>query len=114
MERENLVEKAATLGEYIEDRLNTLKEKSQYVGDVRGLGVMRGIELVADKRSKQHFDPKGEVGIWVSRRAREKGVLFGSVGDDIMLLCPTPITTMDEIEYIMDTIEWAIMQIDGI
>ena len=114
MERDNLVEKAATLGEYIEDRLNALKEKSQYVGDVRGLGVMRGIELVADKRSKQNFDPIGEVGIWVSRRAREKGVLFGSVGDDIMLLCPTPITTMDEIEYIMDTVEWAIMQIDEI
>jgi putrescine aminotransferase len=114
MERENLVEKAATLGEYIGERLNALKDNSQYVGDVRGLGVMRGIELVADKRSKQQFDPTGQVGIQVSRRARERNVLFGSVGDDIMLLCPTPTTTMDEIEYIMDTIEWAIMQIDEI
>ncbi len=92
--------------------MDTLKEKSPYVGDVRGLGLMRGIELVADKRSKKRFDPKKQVGIRVSRLAREKGVMYGSVGDDIMLLCPTPISTMDEIDRILDVVEWSIMQID--
>ncbi len=113
MERENLVEKAATLGEHIGDRLDTLKEESPYVGDVRGLGLMRGIELVADKRSKKRFDPNRRVGFRVSRLARERGVLYGSVGDDIMLLCPTPISTMAEIDQILDAVEWSIAQIGG-
>ncbi len=112
MERENLVEKTATLGAHIGDRLDTLKEKSPYVGDVRGLGLMRGIKLVADKRSKKRFDPKKRVGIRVSRLAREKGVMYGSVGDDIMLLCPTLISTMAEIDQILDAVEWSIKQVD--
>jgi adenosylmethionine-8-amino-7-oxononanoate aminotransferase len=114
MERENLVERAATLGAYVKDRLMALKEKSPYVGDVRVLGLMQGIELVADKDSKKRFDPEKQIGIRVSRLAREKGVLYGSVGDDIMLMCPTPTTTMDEMDQILDVVEWSIMQIDRI
>jgi adenosylmethionine-8-amino-7-oxononanoate aminotransferase len=78
------------------------------------LGLMQGIELVADKGSKKRFDPEKRVGIQASRLAREKGVLYGSVGDDIMLLCPTPTTTMDEMDQILDVVEWSIMQIDRI
>jgi adenosylmethionine-8-amino-7-oxononanoate aminotransferase len=114
MERENLVQRAATLGAYARDRLMALRQKSPYVGDVRVLGLMQGIELVADKDTKKRFDPGKQVGIHVSRLAREKGVLYGSVGDDIMLLCPTPTTTMDEMDRILDAVEWSIMQIDTI
>ncbi len=51
--KENLVENARRIGALMKKRLLELKEESPYVGDVRGEGLMIGVELVADKRTKE-------------------------------------------------------------
>ncbi|MFD2792374.1 aspartate aminotransferase family protein [Promicromonospora vindobonensis] len=59
IEREGLVSRAATLGEQLAGRLDTLRDRYDVVGDVRGRGLLQGIELVQDKRSKAPADALG-------------------------------------------------------
>jgi 2,2-dialkylglycine decarboxylase (pyruvate) len=59
IEREGLVSRAATLGEQLTGRLEALRDRYDVVGDVRGRGLLQGIELVQDKRSKAPADALG-------------------------------------------------------
>ncbi|MGW4472616.1 aspartate aminotransferase family protein [Nonomuraea sp. NPDC004354] len=57
--RENLTERAATLGDQLTDRLLALRDTYEVVGDVRGRGLLQGVELVKDKKSKAPADALG-------------------------------------------------------
>ena len=59
IEREHLVERAATLGGQLTDRLLALRDSYDVVGDVRGRGLLQGVELVKDKGSKAPADALG-------------------------------------------------------
>ncbi|MGI5187170.1 aspartate aminotransferase family protein [Promicromonospora sp. CA-289599] len=59
IERERLVERAARLGEQLTERLLALHERYDLVGDVRGRGLLQGLELVRDKQSKTPADALG-------------------------------------------------------
>lgn len=52
IEKEKLQENALTVGSYLKDRLVSLKDKHELIGDVRGRGMMLGIELVTDRQLK--------------------------------------------------------------
>ena len=67
------------------------------VGEVRGVGLMAGVELVADKASKQPFDPSLEVGSYLMARAREHGLIVRALGDSVVC-APPLIITDDEID----------------
>ncbi|WP_440088397.1 aspartate aminotransferase family protein [Streptosporangium sp. LJ11] len=59
IDRENLTRRAATLGDQLTDRLLALRDDYEVVGDVRGRGLLQGIELVMDKKSKAPADALG-------------------------------------------------------
>ena len=59
-----------------------------HVGDVRQKGFMVGIELVADKATREPFDPKRRVGAEVCMRIRQHGVILRPLGDVIVLMPP--------------------------
>ena len=59
-----------------------------HVGDVRHLGYMVGIELVADKATKQPFDPRRRVGAEVCLACRKHGVIVRPLGDVVVLMPP--------------------------
>ncbi|TQR87025.1 aspartate aminotransferase family protein [Mycobacterium hodleri] len=59
VERDGLVDRAAVLGRHLGTRLAALRERHEQVGDVRGRGLLQGIELVADKVSKAPADDLG-------------------------------------------------------
>ncbi|MGV9326173.1 aspartate aminotransferase family protein [Streptosporangium sandarakinum] len=60
VERDNLTERAATLGDQLTGRLLALRDDYEVVGDVRGRGLLQGIELVKDKKSKAPADALGK------------------------------------------------------
>jgi 4-aminobutyrate aminotransferase len=76
MVRENLPAKAAEDGKYIVRRLNEMKEDHPIIGDVRGQGLMIGMELVKDAKKT----PAHEETTSIRDKAREKGLLVGSGG----------------------------------
>ncbi|MFX0197766.1 MAG: aspartate aminotransferase family protein [Candidatus Hodarchaeota archaeon] len=75
--RESLFEKAAEKGKYIMNRLKEMKEAHDIIGDIRGKGLMIGVELVKDQKRKT---PAREITDRIRDRAREKGLLIGSGG----------------------------------
>jgi 4-aminobutyrate---pyruvate transaminase len=70
------------------------------VGEVRGVGLLAGVELVKDKASKAPFDPKAGVGAIFAARAQEHGLILRAMGDAVAL-CPPLIITADEIDEML-------------
>ncbi len=70
------------------------------VGEVRGIGLIAAVELVAEKAGKAPFDPIGKVGGYFVARAQAHGVIFRNLGDAIAC-CPPMIVTEVEIDALL-------------
>jgi len=77
IEREKLQENSLTIGNRLLAGLNQLKEKHKLIGDVRGKGLMLGIELVKDRQSKE---PAKEASAQILETCKELGLLLGKGG----------------------------------
>jgi 4-aminobutyrate---pyruvate transaminase len=82
---------------------NKLQQFAQHplVGEVRGRGLLAGIQLVADKATRQAFDPVGSVGRRFSDFALRHGLIIRAVGDTIAI-CPPLIIEQEEIDLLID------------
>ena len=85
LEREQLVERAAHLGERMHAGLRRLLGAHPHVGDIRGLGLMATLELVEDRATKRPFDAARKVGPQVLAALRERGVITRGRGDQVYL-----------------------------
>ena len=96
IERDNLVARAAKLGEQLSGRLLRLRDDYEVVGDVRGRGLLQGIELVKDKESKAPADALGRA---VTAACLERGLHLNIVQlpgmGGIFRIAP-PLTTSDD------------------
>ena len=109
MQKNKLWNKAEKIGEIIRERFDDIKDKSKYVGDVRGLGAMMGMEFVKDKVTK---DPYKEMARNVERRCWENGVLLlstGILGNDIRTLLPL-VFTNEQLNEGLSVIEKVILE----
>ncbi len=75
IEEENLASNAQVVGSYLRERLEELKEKYPLVGDVRGMGLMQGVELVREQK-----EPAAEEILQVFEATRRRGLLIGKGG----------------------------------
>jgi putrescine aminotransferase len=106
IERENLIERAARLGERLRGGLSRL-ERLPWVGETRGIGLMAAVELVASKAPKRRFDPAEGAGARVLSAMDQRGVTTRIVGD-VILLAPPFVATEQEIDRIVEVIEESI------
>ena len=91
---EELVENAARMGSHLMDRMREWPARFPQVGEVRGLGLMIGIELVASEFRDR-----------VLRQAFERGLLVLGAGDRTIRLCPPLVITRDQCDFAMETLE---------
>ena len=77
IEEEDLKKNAAVVGAYLRQCLDELKEKYPVIGDVRGMGLMQGLELVQDRETKE---PAPQAVARVFEETRRRGVLIGKGG----------------------------------
>jgi 4-aminobutyrate aminotransferase-like enzyme len=77
IEEENLRRNASEVGAYLRQRLEELKEKHACIGDVRGLGLMQGLELVKDRETKE---PHPQAVLKVMEETKRRRVLIGKGG----------------------------------
>ncbi len=77
IEEEKLLENADSVGGYFRQKLDELKEKHALIGDVRGMGLMQGLELVKDRKTKE---PAPEATNQFMERCRSNGLLIGKGG----------------------------------
>jgi 4-aminobutyrate aminotransferase/(S)-3-amino-2-methylpropionate transaminase len=104
LERENLPQRAEKLGQRFDARARDWKKRWPLIGDVRGLGAMRALELV---RSRDTREPAKEEAEQVLRHCREHGLILlsaGSYGNVLRLLVPLVITE-DQFDEGLDVLE---------
>ena len=112
--RDRIVEQVAQKAPKFQARLAALGAHP-LVGEARGMGLIGGVELVADKRSKKSFDPARGVGGRVVRFAEDEGLIVRSVMGDVLTLSPPLIISEAEIDELFDrltraldkTLDWA-------
>jgi 4-aminobutyrate aminotransferase len=106
LEREGIAN-AARVGEFILERLRTWKEKHPIVGEVRGRGLMIGVELVKDKTTRE---PIAAVRNRLEELAFEKGLLILGCGETSFRLCPPLIVSEEEATVALDILEEALTE----
>ena len=99
--RDRIVEHAAGRAPQFQARLRALGEHP-LVGVARGLGLVGGLELVADKRSKRSFAPQDGVAARAVRFAEEQGLIVRAVLGDVLTLSPPLIIDASEIDELFD------------
>jgi 4-aminobutyrate--pyruvate transaminase len=99
-ERDDIVGRARRLSPYLWRRLDALRDHP-LVGEVRGRGLVAGIELVADKLARRPFQPRQMVGALAAAAAQREGVIVRNIGDTLAI-CPPLIITESEIDEMMD------------
>ncbi|NBJ70962.1 MULTISPECIES: aspartate aminotransferase family protein [Clostridia] len=108
MEQEELVERAALMGKELLEKLEKFRDHP-YVGDIRGLGLLVGIELVEDKTTKKPI--RSNVIATIMNECKEKGLIIGRNGEtvagynNVLTLCPPLTISEDELMYIINTLE---------
>lgn len=99
---EELLDNATRMGAHLMARMREWPARFPIVGDVRGLGLMLGIELVRDQQSKTKAP---ELRDRVVDLAFERGLLILGAGDNTLRLCPPLIISRDQCEFALDTLE---------
>jgi 4-aminobutyrate aminotransferase len=99
---ESLVENAARMGAYIMDRIRNWPARFPQVGEVRGLGLMIGIELVRDQGTREKAP---ELRDRVLALAFERGLLALGAGDNTIRLSPPLVITRDQCDFAIGTLE---------
>jgi L-2,4-diaminobutyrate transaminase len=94
-DRENLIDRAAEMGRILQSRLREELLDHPLVGQIRGVGMVAGIELVADKQTKQSFDPKLAVQVMVYKEMMRRGVLVRPIPNTIAVSPPLVFTPSD-------------------
>ncbi len=110
LEEEHLVERAAERGAYLQKQLQELRSHA-IVGDVRGLGLVAGIELVRDRDSKQSYDPAVGAARRVWLDALEQGVIVRPLPGDVVAICPPFVISEQQIDRIVLVLSEAIARV---
>ena len=105
--RERIIEKAAERAPKFQARLQALGQHP-LVGEARGLGLIGGVELVADKAGKRSFPPQHGVGARAVRFAEQEGLIVRSVLGDVLTLSPPLVISTAEIDELFDRLTRAL------
>ncbi len=104
------IDNAAKVGGKMLERLHGWKDTHAMVGDVRGRGLMIGIELVKDKTTRE---PVTELRNRVELLAFEKGLMILGCGETSIRLCPPLVTSEEEATVALDILEEVLTQVES-
>jgi 4-aminobutyrate aminotransferase len=99
---EGLIENARVIGDHMMARMRDWPQRFACVGDVRGLGLMIGFELVRDQHTKERAP---EIRDRIEEMAFERGLLILGAGKNSIRLCPPLVINRDQADYAVDTLE---------
>lgn len=117
IEEEDLRGNSVRTGAHLKDNLNALMEKHKWIGDVRGMGLFAGAELVTDRDSKEPVDEKQVAAIVADCMAQ--GVIIGATNKSLpgfnntLLFAPALVATPDDIDHVTDAVDQAITRVLG-
>ncbi len=104
--KDRLVDNAATVGAHLRKRLDGLQEKHGAIGEVRGMGLMQGVELVKDRKTKE---PAPEATAAVMEAAKDRGLIIGKGGfyGNVLRISPALNVTAADADQAADILDQA-------
>ncbi len=111
IQSENLPQRAIDIGTYLKAQLTELAQEFELIGDVRGRGLIQGIEFVKDRTTKE---PATEAGAAITQHCLENGLIFSQRrGGSVFRFVPPFTTTSEQIDQAIDTLAVGIKQAVG-
>ena len=118
-EEENMIENAATMGHFLMEKLEEIKDKHPCVGDVRGKGLFAAIDLVNNKQSREplvpwsveYYEKKHPVMKEIESKLRKEG-LFTYSRWSVLMVCPPLCIKKDELLWGLEKIDQALYLAD--
>ena len=108
IEEENLLEAARRKGEYVVKRLREMEEKYEIIGDIRGKGLMIGVELVKSRETKE---PAVEETKQILQNSFKKGLLLISAGISTLRIAPPLVISEEELDKGLSIVEEEIRKV---
>jgi alanine-glyoxylate transaminase/(R)-3-amino-2-methylpropionate-pyruvate transaminase len=110
MERENTPKRSAERGAQLRAHLDAMKDKYKVIGDVRGMGLMQGIELVEDRKTKEPAPKRTNK---LLDAAKKQGLLIGKGGlyGNVIRIAPSMLVTEAEVEEAAEKLDRAFAEI---
>jgi 4-aminobutyrate aminotransferase len=102
---EGMMQNAADVGAYLIEQLQALAEHTPHIGEVRGRGLMVGVEFVKDRTTRE---PDHDGADAVMDEAFRRGVLLLTCGKSTIRFCPPLIATREQVDTAIDVFEAAI------
>ena len=106
--RGGLMKNAADVGRYLQDKLRKLAERHEVIGDVRGKGLMIGIEFVRDRTSKERATRERDALVMA---AFKRGLLVLGAGQNVVRLSPPLIFTREQADMTVDILDASLAEI---
>jgi 4-aminobutyrate aminotransferase len=108
IEKEKLRENAVKQGDYTVKRLKEWVDQYEIVGDVRGKGLMIGVEIITDKKTKKK---DGDAAHDIIHHAWKKGVVAIGAGENCFRIAPPLVITRDLLDFGLDKLEESVKEV---
>lgn len=107
---DELMANAATVGAYMLERLREMQDRHPLIGDVRGVGLMIGVELVRDRTTKEKATTERNR---VIHGCFERGVIALGAGANVVRLCPPLVITRSEAGVALDCLDEVLREVES-
>ncbi|MFS0880147.1 aspartate aminotransferase family protein [Metabacillus niabensis] len=119
IEKQRLTEKAEEIGSYLFHKLQEVAKDVAIIGDIRGKGLLLGLEFVQDRKTKQPFEAKLALTDLIVKKARENGLLLypaaagkDGVQGDAVIIAPPFIITKEETDQLIRILKETLIEIE--
>jgi 4-aminobutyrate aminotransferase len=110
IQKNKLHKHAAQLGTYTLKRLNELKERHPLIGNVAGLGLHIGLDLISDPKTRERAVDAAEI---IMYKSMEKGLAFKTIEGNVITLRPALVITREEMDRAIDILDQAIGEVEA-
>jgi alanine-glyoxylate transaminase/(R)-3-amino-2-methylpropionate-pyruvate transaminase len=112
IDEENIQQNALKVGGYLKERLLELQEKQPLIGEVRGMGLMLGIELVTDRKTKE---PAKAEAAAVMEECKHRGLIIGKGGlfGNTLRIKPPMCITKDDANFMIECLDEVLTVVAG-
>ena len=104
----DIVNQVRTVGPHLQSELRRRFADHDLVGEVRGIGMIAAVELVADKAARRNFDPALKIGARLTKLCEHHGVIARSLPNDALAFSPPLIMTIAEVDEMLEKISRAL------
>jgi adenosylmethionine-8-amino-7-oxononanoate aminotransferase len=115
-----LVERCAEMGAYLKQRVTEIAKDHPSFGDIRGRGLMVGIELVKDRATKEPFEPSTKFALQVNREALAQNMIIESSSGcnrgqsgDALVISPAFVITKEEVDKIVNRLDGVMTKVEA-